>query len=152
VSGGGATRVIGQRARSTGAGADEEHRILVLPSDAEAQARFAKCSGERPPGTAVGGKTEGVEKELAWDGDRFWRALGFVFSALNGGAWVDGRWSDEYLVVERYRNCLIAVMTHVDYDAPPLKAPSPPELSAKVDAETAGIIEAAKKTIDEHLE
>ena len=43
-------------------------------------------------------------------------------------------------------------MTHVDYDAPPLKAPSPPELSAKVDAETAAIIEAAKRIIDEHLE
>ena len=126
--------------------------IMVLPSDRDAEARFASCCGESPPGTAVGGKTEGVEKELAWEGQRFSRALGFVFAGLSGGAWVDGRWSDEYLVVERYRNCLIAVMTTVDYDAPPGKAPSPPELTARVDAETAAVIDAAKTIIDEHLE
>lgn len=126
--------------------------ILVLPSDADAQTRFAKCCSQSPPGSAVGGKTEGVEKELAWDGERFSRALGFVFAGLSGGAWVDGRWSDEYFVVERYRNCLIAIMTTIDYEAPPGKAPSPPVLSAGIDVQTAGIIEAAKKLIDQRLE
>ena len=126
--------------------------ILVFPSEKEAQAAFARCCAESPPGTNVPQPAEGVEETAAWDGDRFSRGLGFVFEALNGGGWVNGRWSDEYLVVERYRNCLIGVMTHIDYDAPPLKAPEPPPLTADVDAETEAVIEAAKAVIDTHLE
>jgi hypothetical protein len=126
--------------------------IRVFPSEKEAQAAFAKCCSESPPGTNVPQPAEGVEEAAAWNGDRFARGLGFVFAALNGGAWVEGRWSDEHLVIERYRNCLIGIMTNIDYDAPPLKAPEPPPLTADVDAETEAVIEAAKAVIDTHLE
>jgi hypothetical protein len=123
--------------------------ILVLPSDKEAIAQFQDCCSQYPPGSSVPQPAPSVDVRVAWEGERMSKGAAYYFQSYGEEArHGNARWGDEYQVTERYRNCLIGVVTHTSYEGTP---GSSDPVSADVDAQTKNAISTARKIIDDLL-
>ncbi len=123
--------------------------ILVLPSDKEAIAEFQECCSQYPPGSSVPQPAPSVDVRVAWEGERMSEGAAYYFESYGEEArHGNARWGDEYRVTERYRNCLIGVLTHTSYDGEP---GSSDPVSAEVDGQTQNAIAQARRIIDDKL-
>jgi hypothetical protein len=123
--------------------------ILVLPSDRDAIAHFQKCCQEYPPGASVPKPVPSVDVNVAWQGERMSTGSAYYFESYGEEArHGNARWGDEFRVTERYRNCLIGVLTHSSYDGEP---GSSDPVSAEQDGQTLNALSQARRIIDDLL-
>ena len=105
----------------------------------------------QPPSVPQARSDHDAKVEWSPSGERMTAAEGFYFDDVHGKY---SRWSDEHTVVERYRNCMIAVVTHVSNHVGLRSTEQPPPLpplSNEVDAQTEDLIEALRLIVDDKL-